>query len=121
MQEDALDAYTNGHHQTVLDPFAGVGTTLVEADLVGHHAVGFEINPYAAFAANLKLQAHRLPVAALRSTIAELHDHALTVGTERSHARIVTASALPHAVALLQPRSGAQGALDDGLRRSADR
>ena len=79
MQEDALDAYTNGHHQTVLDPFAGVGTTLVEADLVGHHAVGFEINPYAAFAANLKLQAHRLPVAALRSTIAELHDHALTV------------------------------------------
>ena len=29
----------------VLDPFAGVGTTLIEADLAGHDAVGFEINP----------------------------------------------------------------------------
>ena len=33
----------------VLDPFAGVGTTLIEADLAGHETVGFEINPYAVF------------------------------------------------------------------------
>ena len=44
----------------VLDPFAGVGTTLVEADLAGHEAIGFEINPYAAFASRIKLQAHRM-------------------------------------------------------------
>ena len=44
----------------VLDPFAGVGTTLIEADLAGHAAVGFEINPYAAFASRAKLGAHRL-------------------------------------------------------------
>ena len=44
----------------VLDPFAGVGTTLIEADLAGHDAVGFEINPYAVFAARTKLGAHRL-------------------------------------------------------------
>ena len=44
----------------VLDPFAGVGTTLVEADLAGHAAIGFEINPYAVFAARTKLGAHRL-------------------------------------------------------------
>src|SRR5271165_107627 len=31
---------------TILDPFAGVGTTLVEALLQGHDVVGFEINPY---------------------------------------------------------------------------
>ena len=45
--QDALKRYlpTQG---TVLDPFAGVGTTLVEAILSGHHALGFEINPYAA-------------------------------------------------------------------------
>ena len=49
--EDAIKTYTNGSSETVLDPFAGVGTTLVEADLAGHDAVGFEINPYAAFAA----------------------------------------------------------------------
>ena len=45
---------------TVLDPFAGVGTTLVEADRIGHEAVGFEINPYAAFASRTKLKAHRM-------------------------------------------------------------
>ena len=44
---------------TVLDPFAGVGTTLIEANLAGHDAVGFEINPYAAFASRIKLQSHR--------------------------------------------------------------
>src|SRR5262245_56119585 len=32
----------------VLDPFSGVGTTLVEAYLSGLNVVGFEINPYAA-------------------------------------------------------------------------
>ena len=47
---------------TVLDPFAGVGTTLVEADRVGHEAIGFEINPYAAFASRTKLKAHRMEV-----------------------------------------------------------
>ena len=55
----------------VLDPFAGVGTTLIEADLAGHTAVGFEINPYAAFAARTKLGAHRLEPAQLRAAIAE--------------------------------------------------
>ena len=44
----------------VLDPFAGVGTTLVEADLADHAAIGYEINPYAVFAARAKLGAHRL-------------------------------------------------------------
>ena len=38
----------------VLDPFAGVGTTLVEAVAGGHEAVGFEINPYAALACDAK-------------------------------------------------------------------
>ena len=51
----------------VLDPFAGVGTTLVEADLAGHEAIGFEINPYAAFAARTKLKAHRLSSPKLRA------------------------------------------------------
>ncbi len=54
----------------VLDPFAGVGTTLLEADLAGHAAIGFEINPYAAFAARAKLAAHRLEPARLRTAAA---------------------------------------------------
>ena len=55
----------------VLDPFAGVGTTLVEADIAGHTAIGFEINPYAAFAARTKLGAHRLKPARLRAAAAD--------------------------------------------------
>jgi DNA modification methylase len=41
----------------VLDPFCGVGTTLVEAARLGHAAVGFEINPWAALAARTKANA----------------------------------------------------------------
>ena len=66
--EDALARFTDSP-SVVLDPFAGVGTTLVEADLAGHEAVGFEINPYAAFAAQAKLKAHRIDPDHLRSTV----------------------------------------------------
>ena len=67
--QDALDRHLAGPG-VVLDPFAGVGTTLVEADLAGHAAVGFEINPYAAFAARAKLGAHRLAPDGLRASVA---------------------------------------------------
>ena len=70
--QDALARHLPGPERgVVLDPFAGVGTTLVEADLAGHAAIGFEINPYAAFAARAKLGAHRLEPARLRAAIAE--------------------------------------------------
>ena len=47
---------------TVLDPFAGVGTTLVEAMRRGYRAVGFEINPYAAMVARAKVKCWQIPV-----------------------------------------------------------
>ena len=53
----------------VLDPFAGVGTTLVEAYLSGHDVIGFEINPYAALASRVKLTAPYFDVNSLRDTI----------------------------------------------------
>ena len=68
--QDALARYLKGPG-VVLDPFAGVGTTLVEADLAGHAAVGFEINPYAAYAARTKLGAHRLAPTRLSASIAD--------------------------------------------------
>jgi hypothetical protein len=60
--EDCLSKYLPGQNvdRWVLDPFAGVGTTLVEAYLRGLNVVGFEINPYAALAARLKLKAVRI-------------------------------------------------------------
>ena len=70
---DALNRHLS-EAGTVLDPFAGVGTTLVEADLAGHKAVGFEINPYAVFAARMKLNAHKINSAELEAAIGEFRD-----------------------------------------------
>ena len=58
----------------VLDPFAGVGTTLVEAMLLGHQAIGFEINPYAALACRVKTRAPRISVEKLQCEIERLQD-----------------------------------------------
>src|SRR5260370_8590827 len=58
--EDCLDAYlplTKSREDIwILDPFAGVGTTLVEGYRHGFNVVGFEINPYAALHSRIKLQ-----------------------------------------------------------------
>lgn len=54
----------------VLDPFAGVGTTLVESYLTGLNVLGFEINPYAALATKIKLGAMRISVHDLTRQIA---------------------------------------------------
>lgn len=40
--------------QTLLDPFCGSGTSLVEARLAGLHAYGVDINPFAIFLARTK-------------------------------------------------------------------
>ena len=69
--QEALDRHATSP-SVVLDPFAGVGTTLIEADLAGHDSVGFEINPYATFAARTKLKAHRINSNGLREAIREL-------------------------------------------------
>ena len=55
----------------VVDPFAGVGTTLLETIRrgVAYEAIGFEINPYAAFAAATKLEAVSLRVAEVRHAL----------------------------------------------------
>jgi len=56
---DVLNKYLQDKG-TVLDPFSGVGTTLVEAILLGHNAIGFEINPYAAHACRTKVNAYQI-------------------------------------------------------------
>lgn len=54
---------------TVLDPFSGVGTTLVESVLQGHDTIGFEINPYAALACRTKVNAHLADIKILYAEI----------------------------------------------------
>ena len=70
--EDCFKAYlptAPSRRCKVLDPFAGVGTTIVAALRAGHDAVGFEINPYAALACRAKVEAIDLDIAALSATI----------------------------------------------------
>ncbi|MBI3670238.1 MAG: site-specific DNA-methyltransferase [Acidobacteria bacterium] len=64
----------------VLDPFAGVGTTLVESIRRGpsFKAVGFEINPYASFAAQTKLDATALNPSAFRAAILRFRKEAFS-------------------------------------------
>ena len=63
---DVVSRYMS-HNGVVLDPFAGIGTTLVEAVASGHDAVGFEINPYAVLACRAKIDAHRIRVGRLQA------------------------------------------------------
>ena len=66
--KDALKRYLTDRG-VVLDPFSGVGTTLVEASLLGHQAVGFEINPYAALACHAKINANKIIIEAFYEEI----------------------------------------------------
>lgn len=63
----------------VLDPFAGVGTTLVSSMEAGDDAVGFEINPYAALACQAKIAAAHYDVEMLDAAIEGFDD----VGDEK--------------------------------------
>jgi DNA modification methylase len=72
--DDCLDKYlpdskSKSQDACLLDPFAGVGTTLVGGFLRGLNVVGFEINPYAALAVKLKLQALDISVYELTRVI----------------------------------------------------
>ncbi|MEI2613211.1 MAG: DNA methyltransferase [Candidatus Promineifilaceae bacterium] len=71
---DAINKYGNGH-TVVLDPFAGVGTTLLEANLHGYDAIGFEINPYPAMASQVKTTAHKVDVQSLEVGITRFNNY----------------------------------------------
>ncbi len=69
---DCLKKYIpaeSGRETWVLDPFAGVGTTLLEAYLHGYSVLGFEINPYAVLATTAKLEAFRVKSESLADNI----------------------------------------------------
>jgi DNA methylase len=70
--EDVFREYipkTSSRSPVVLDPFAGVGTTLVQAMLHNYSTIGFEINPYAALVTQTKLKAVSIDLAQLDAVI----------------------------------------------------
>lgn len=72
---DAIRKFAPSKNSTVLDPFAGVGTTLLEAKLHNHNSIGFEINPYAAFACRAKLTCDQISVTDLRNEVDEFNEY----------------------------------------------
>jgi len=89
---DALRRYLPdeaGKNICVLDPFAGVGTTLVESIRHGYNAIGFEINPFAALAARVKCTAFLLDPASVRAHIVTFEQRArrLTKAIDQAWAR----------------------------------
>jgi hypothetical protein len=70
--EDVIDAYLPRARQgesLVLDPFAGVATTLIEALKRGCDVVGYDINPYAVLAARAKINCVDVPPDAFRCEV----------------------------------------------------
>ena len=89
---DALRRYLPGGTERdtcVLDPFAGVGTTLVESIRHGYNAIGFEINPFAALAARVKCTAFLLDPALVRAHIVTFEQRArhITEAIDQAWAR----------------------------------
>ncbi|MFA5929692.1 MAG: DNA methyltransferase [Candidatus Micrarchaeia archaeon] len=69
----------------ILDPFCGVGTTLLSAIYHGHNAVGFEINPYAALASKVKSRAHLFDFEQIKMEIARFKTYyALHIESEET-------------------------------------
>jgi hypothetical protein len=67
--KEALREYSHGG--IVLDPFSGVVQTLVDSICKDCHAIGFEINPYAAFACRVKTSFAKIDVSELAKTITD--------------------------------------------------
>ena len=72
--DDVISAYLGSRIKSalVLDPFCGVGTTLLQAVLHGYHAIGFELNPYPALVARAKLNVPAIDLAILDSTLSSM-------------------------------------------------
>ena len=67
-----LNMFNIGPGQSVLDPFCGSGTTLVECSHIGATAYGVDLNPFAVFLSNAKLQALSTPALKLSTMLKEI-------------------------------------------------
>lgn len=67
-----MNIFNIQHGQTVLDPFSGSGTTILECAHAGIEAYGTDINPMACFIANAKISALKVNVSAAYNVLEKL-------------------------------------------------
>ena len=67
----------------VLDPFCGSGTTLVQANELGMHAIGIDISAFNALISNVKIQKHN--ILELNKVINNLTDKFIALKKSRSN------------------------------------
>lgn len=80
---DTLDRFMpQNRGGLVLDPFAGVGTTVLEAARMGHNGIGFDVSPLACFIASTKtLQPNYETIQEIKRDIKELLGSALSAAS----------------------------------------
>jgi len=83
-----IEDYAPNDTQIVFDPFGGCGTTLVEAKLLGHESIGFDINPVAKLITQTKTTPIKPNILTnYRNRFLEYYDNAPKVSFEH-HPRI---------------------------------
>ncbi len=88
---------------TILDPFAGVGTTLVEGLKQGCNVIGFEINPYAALACEVKTSCIKEKLGPFGEALAKLDEFTKRSADARSRPKSSSPSAFKSRVPFFSP------------------
>ena len=112
-----LDTVRQRGKMRVLDPFAGVGTTLIEALRQGDDTIGFEINPYAALACRVKADAGGYDVSALDDLIARFAAYGEAASWRHTRPASARPAGFRSRVAVFQRRRGTASAGVPGFYR----
>lgn len=77
-----LNIFGVDNHQSVLDPFCGSGTTMLECLHLGISSTGTDINPFAVFLSNAKLHSVQLDCEKVKADFALLKEKLLNTQAE---------------------------------------
>lgn len=74
MVRSLMNRYLSEPGSTVVDPFSGSGTTLLEASLLGHSSIGIDVDPTSVMISSHKLSPLEIDPEVMRETCMSIHD-----------------------------------------------